>query len=199
MKQKVFLILCAFMGGIILSLTELASMFKSKEAPDFYFFGGMLIAGIIGIVGFFIAGAESFRTAFVSGVSAPQLLGGLVKIGTTSSQTLSMFLSIVSTDVCAQPNVDSVNVQIIVQNMKQVEVKTNDTLYIVKDSMKTRIPYQRDIIVTHDNISDTVKMNKVDETTITVSKNSAWSNLLRGLLAQQQISKANNFNITVKE
>jgi hypothetical protein len=200
MKQKVFLISCAFVGGIILPLTELSSMFKTKELPDLYFFGGMLVAGVIGIVGFFIAGAESFRTAFVSGVSAPQLLGGLVKIGSTSAQTLSMFLSIVSTDVYAQQPVDSVSVNVFVKNLEQVEIKANDTLYIINDSLKTKIPYQKTIVISHNNVHDTVRLNNVDSSDITVSKNTTnWENLLRGLFARQQDSKSNDFNVSVKE
>jgi len=105
------LLLAAFGGGIVLQLAELASMFKLHQSADFYFFGGMLVAGVMGVGGLFLTGATSIRSAIAAGVSAPQLLGGVIKaVPTTALMIQSAF-----TPIYAQPvqPMDSVTVMVI--------------------------------------------------------------------------------------
>lgn len=181
-KQKVQLLCCAFAGGIILSLTELTSMFKSKELPDIYFLCGMLLAGVFGIIGFFIAGATNFRTAFVSGVSAPQLIGGLVKLGTTGVQAVSC---IIIPSVYA--STDSIDVQVISENTGQIEMITKDSVYQIQDSIDIRIPYQDSLRFVGKKLDESVELQQADATKITLKKTEEGiGNFLRGMLGQKQ-------------
>jgi hypothetical protein len=181
-KQKILLLTCAFSGGIVLSLTELASMLKSKEIPDFFFLGGMLIAGIFGVIGFFISGATNFRTAFVSGVSAPQLLGGLVKLGAAGVQTVSCILV-----TSAYANPDSIDVKVICEDFKTIQMITEDTVYQFQDSINIRIPYQESLRFVGKNLDQTVELQEADATEITLRKTEAGlGSFLRGMLGQKQ-------------
>jgi hypothetical protein len=184
-KEKVLLILCAFGGGIILSLTELTNMLKMKEIPDLFFFGGLLIAGIFGVIGFFIAGASSFRTAFVSGVSAPQLLSGLVKLGTVGVQTVSCILVPMT-----YANPRTIDVKVILKQVDQVEMRTNDSTYLIQDSIDIRIPYQDTLIFVGEDVNEIVELEKADATRIIITnKKTGWQSLLRGMFAQKQKDK----------
>ena len=78
----------AFFGGTLLSLVELADLIKHDPSDiNIYFFAGTILAGIFGIIGFLIGGNDKFdrKASFMIGISAPQLIGGVIKGGTTSS------------------------------------------------------------------------------------------------------------------
>lgn len=134
------MLIAAFCGGICLSLAELMGMLKAKEAIDLYFFGGMIVAGILGIGGYFIAGPANVRSAVAAGISAPQLLAGFLKAVPVATQALALTVA----TAVAQPPVthDSVSVTVVV-------VGTQDTLrlvgqdgkvHLVADTTQLRIP-----------------------------------------------------------
>ncbi|MDD5649629.1 MAG: hypothetical protein PHF86_04315 [Candidatus Nanoarchaeia archaeon] len=181
-KIKIQLVSCAFAGGIVLSLTELANMLKAKETPDVYFLCGMLLAGVFGVIGFFISGATNFRTAFVSGVSAPQLLGGLVKLGTAGAQAVSCILMLT-----VYADTDSIDVKVVVNNVKQVEMFTEDSTYQIQDSIDIRIPYQDALRFVGKNFNENVELQEADATRITLKKTEeGFGSFLRGMFGQKQ-------------
>ena len=79
-------LLASFCGGMLLSALELFHMFTRKEAPDIYFFGGMIMAGIIGMAGPFLSRVSDIGGALTSGIAAPQLLGSIGKAATGVAQ-----------------------------------------------------------------------------------------------------------------
>jgi len=193
MKLNYQLILSAFIGGIVLSLIELTNMFKQKESPDIFFFGGLLIAGIIGIVGYFMTGANDVRTAFVSGVSAPQLLGGIVKIGSAGAQAVSLLFAPMNA-YAQTPTVDTVNVLVLSQ-FNNVKIKTNDTVFVVNDSNKIKMKYQDSITIFVDNIPKKVELQKTSNTITIKKSNSNFSKFFRGMIAQKSIESDNSITI----
>jgi len=94
MKYKPWHFFCiAFAGGTTMSIVEIGNMFASKETPDFYFIGGMIVAGLMGIGGYFISQASNLRSAYMSGISAPQLFNGGLKAYVAGSQLVVSLLT----------------------------------------------------------------------------------------------------------
>jgi hypothetical protein len=183
MKIDIKLLVSAFAGGIALSIIELANMFKQKEIPDMYFFGGLVIAGIIGIAGYFLTGAKDIKTAFASGVSAPQLFGGFIKVGSVGAQAVSLLFC---SDVYAEtPKIDSVSIVVITQ-VDNIKIKTNDSIFIVNDSSKIRFKYQDYIIVNMKKIAVPQEKNSIMKIKATES---ITDKLFRGITAQKSNSK----------
>jgi len=158
-------ILSAFAGGAVLSIMELADMFQKKEVPDLFFFGGMVIAGIIGIIGYIISKAASSSVhstvnAFMSGIAAPQFLGGLVKVGaTTTTAVAMMFLPI----AYAAPAKDSIKVVAVVQGIDSAEIHVKGKTYKISDITKLVIPKQDSITITGKGFSEKIAMPKKKE------------------------------------
>ena len=66
------LIFFAFIGGIVLSLLELANILASRQNIfDLYFWGGAFVAGLIGIVGLFVSQTKDIGGAISAGIMAP--------------------------------------------------------------------------------------------------------------------------------
>jgi hypothetical protein len=199
MIKKWQLITSSFSGGIALSLMELYQMFNNKEPADLFFFGGMLIAGLIGIIGYVLASAENTRSAFLAGVSAPQLLGGIVKAGSKGIQTISLILC---TSVYAQPN-DSTYVIVNLNGVNKSEIYFNDTLFIAdSQNNKLRVKYQDSIIVKAGSESKVISLNK-DTTFISIKSETTQvqtktSRLFRGIIAQKVFEREKN-NIIKKD
>jgi hypothetical protein len=174
------LIAAAFVGGVILSLVELYTMMQHKEKADLFFFGGMLIAGIFGTIGYFLTNAENIRSAIMNGVGAPQLLGGLAKAAsaTTGVKVSSLFpyptkvivtllFPFISNTYAATPTrnvqkIDSVNVIISVEGIQNVSIQAKDSTYIISGLAKLTIPKQDSLIVYGNDIQkQTVILFKV--------------------------------------
>lgn len=84
------LLLCAFLGGMSMSLLELANMFAEHDnVLDPFFYGGMLIAGLIGVFGLLLSQAKDIGGAITAGIAAPQVLGGLTKVAPTVAVLLT--------------------------------------------------------------------------------------------------------------
>jgi hypothetical protein len=83
------LIISAFLGGIVLSLLEMMNAcFNHKNIFDLYFFGGMFFAGILGIFGLLVSQTRDIGGAVTAGIAAPQLIGGMAKVGGIVQTTL---------------------------------------------------------------------------------------------------------------
>lgn len=90
----------AFLGGTCLSFVELADLIKHNPGDiNLYFFIGMFIAGIFGIFGFIIGGNDKFdrKASFMVGMSAPQIIGGVIKGGTIATVKTTAFFSLLVT------------------------------------------------------------------------------------------------------
>jgi len=84
-RKHFHLYLMAFLGGTCLQWIQLADMLKTTpENINVYFFCAMIVAGILGIFAFIVGGNEHYTKSgcFLIGMSAPQLLGGVIKTGT---------------------------------------------------------------------------------------------------------------------
>lgn len=189
MKIPWQLVLAAFCGGICLPISELMKMLSNKEVADVFFFGGMALAGVIGIAGFFATGATNARTAFVAGVSAPQILAGIAKVVPAGAKAISAI--ILGSMVYAQPPVvvpkDSANVLIIMEGKDSLQVKSDKKTYTVGDSTRLVLKAMDTVVVggfmvepaafVPDSGKQTVKLS--------VKATSSKSNFMRGLFAQQ--------------
>lgn len=185
------LLLAAFCGGMCLSLSELMGMIAKKEMVDMFFLMGMVLAGVIGIGGFFAVGASSIRTAFVAGVSAPQILGGIAKAAPTAAKALSMLLA--GSIAYAQPPqvVDSAKVTVVIEGYSDsLQVKCGDKVYTVGDSSKVVLPARATAIVSGFMIqpSSFVLDTGAQTLKLSVRSMSSKANFMRGLFAQQQSS-----------
>lgn len=181
------LIFFAFVGGIVLPLLELSHMLASREnALDPYFWAGMLVAGIIGIIGLFFSQTKDIGGAIATGMCAPQLLSGITKVGPTVT---SLLIGSFTTPVYAQPiTQDSIHVLVIVEDSnKVIEVVSQEQLFLVKDTIHLKIPAQDTLLVSGSDL-DTITLNKFDSTkdyTIKVNiveeKQVSQNNFLRGI------------------
>ena len=190
------LLLAAFFGGICLSLSELMQMLTAHEGLDLYFFGGMFVAGLMGIGAFILAGADKIKTAFTSGVAAPQLLGGLVKAGTAGVKAASVFA--IST-VYAQ-GVDSTKVNIQLNGVEQeVMLQSLDgrQSYPVSDSCVIVVPNQDSMVIVGVGfVPQKVKVNYGNDTQLKISIEPSKNGFVRGLFAQQfKESKLEKFRV----
>ena len=96
------LLLGGFVGGIVISLLELATTLKAGDfhLVTVFFFIGCFISGIIGVIGSLMISPNDFRNAVSAGVAAPSLLGGMLQSGVATTTTAFM-LNVVSPPVFA--------------------------------------------------------------------------------------------------
>jgi hypothetical protein len=201
--------LSAFAGGAVLSIMELAAMFQKKEVPDMFFFGGMAIAGIMGIIGYVISKAASKSdhstvNAFMSGIAAPQFLGGLVKIGSTTATAVSMMFF--PSAYAGTTHKDSVNVVAIVQGLDSAELQVKGKTYKILDVTKLVIQKQDSITIIGNGFSKKIAMPKKKEfilkiemkdqaVTVTETQKEQkvfqgkYMNMMRGMFAQKYEQK----------
>jgi len=80
----------AFLGGTCLSLVELADLIKHNPHDiNIYFFAGLILAGIFGCFALILAGNDKVdrKISFMIGMSAPQIIGGVIKGGSIAKST----------------------------------------------------------------------------------------------------------------
>jgi hypothetical protein len=162
-------VLSAFAGGAVLSIMELAAMFQHKEVPDKFFFGGMLIAGLIGVIGYVLSKAvsksdHSTVNAFMSGIAAPQFLGGLVKVGSTTATAVTMLFM----PAAYATTRDSVKVVAVVQGVDSAELTVKGKTYKLSDVTKLVIQRQDSITVTGNGFSERIAVPKKKEVVLKI-------------------------------
>ena len=209
-------LLAAFCGGMALSVLELLNILtQHPQNLNIYFFAGMIVAGCIGLgVSFFLKGDTSKDSAFFTGIAAPQLLGAIVKTGSTATQVAFFsqlsFLPMAyagTTDVVIE---DSTTIEITVKGTTQpVTVQNVHTKkeYVIEPNEPTKIPYSdslkitskstqnKDINVNKKYIIDNTK--KLDVVVITKQRTKGF---FQGIFAQQHTAHGNfTSKITVNE
>jgi len=159
------LIIAAFCGGTVVSLLELMNMFASHDNVfDPYFWGGMITAGIIGVLGLFISQAKDIGGAITSGIAAPQLLGGMVKAVPVMVSILSMHAAPIYAD-----NTDSIKVTTIIEGTyKILEIKSLNTNkgLLLRDTMIIKLPTEDSLEIIGDQyqgIKFSIRKDTVDK------------------------------------
>lgn len=137
------LILCAFLGGTAMSLLELMNMFVEREnVLDPYFYGGMLIAGLIGIFGLLLSQAKDIGGAITAGIAAPQVLGGLTKVAPTVAALLTAPIGTAyAEDIFQMP--DSLEITtIVVGEHRLIEIKPLNSRkgLLLRDTTYIKVP-----------------------------------------------------------
>lgn len=188
------LIFAAFGGGMVLSLLELMNMARAHEnVADPYFYLGMFIAGILGIVGLLVSRSKDLGGAVTAGISAPQILAGIAKAGAV---TQTVFFSIVAPPVYAQEPVvtDTVTVTIIAETDRPISVRpeTSKGGYFLTDTLQVKVPRNQTLIfsggdvgsssIGFDGTRDSVM---VRAKVITHVQKQQKKNIWRGMFAQQ--------------
>jgi len=127
-------IIGGFIGGSVMSLFELLNIISVKDPIDIYFFIGMVVAGIIGIIGTVISSAKDIKSAITAGIAAPTLLGGAIK---SAPIVTSACISLMGSPVYA----DSSNIYDCLKNDSSstfiYKVK-EDSLYIKEEPTKVK-------------------------------------------------------------
>jgi len=206
MKQtkKIDVLLAAFCGGMALSVLELLNVItQHPQDLNIYFFAGMAIAGFVGLgVSFFLKGDTSKDSAFFTGIAAPQLLGAVVKTGSTVTQVafysqLSFFPMAYAgtTDVVIE---DSTTIEITVKGTTQsVTIQNIYTKeeYTIKPNVPTKIPYSDSLKIRSNSAQNKdVSVNKkyiVDNTKkldVVVIPKQRTNSVFHGLFAQQYVA-----------
>lgn len=188
MKSMWQLIVAAFCGGMCLPLSELMGMISHKEAVDLFFFAGMLIAGVIGVGGFFAAGAANTRSAFVAGVSAPQLLGGLAKAVPAGAKALSFVLAGQIAFAQVPQAGDSVKVLLTVEGVDSVRVRVGSKSVMIGDTARLTLRVGDSVVVGGFPLRSAAFVSHLNMKSVKVrvqASNSSKDNFLRGLFAQQ--------------
>lgn len=201
LPKKIGLFAAAFSGGTALSWLELMNMFFHRPQDlNVYFFGGMFIAGLIGFgVSVIIAGDTNIRSAFLTGVAAPQILGGIIKTGTIVTSVAFIFQLSFIPQAYAKDNesiiTDSTKIEINLKSAQDpVTIRDIHTKkeYRVLPGEQIIIPYSDSLeIESYGAKTQKVKIDKdyiVDSKKrldiIVISKQRTKS-LFRGLFAQQ--------------
>jgi len=196
MKIPWQLVISAFCGGICLSLSELMGMLSHKEAVDIYFFAGMLVAGLIGIGGFFAVGASGVRSAFAAGVSAPQIIGGLAKAVPAGAKALSTML-IVSQPLYAQTvahhdslKVDSARVIVVLDGLDSLQVRAGNTIHVVGNGTVLKLPKNDTVTVSGEDIqSQKTVVGTAKNQVLRIGTEQPKANFFRGVFAQKTAAK----------
>lgn len=206
------LFIAAFFGGTALTWLELMNIFfHHPEDLNIYFFGGMFVAGVIGLgVSRIIAGDTNIRSAFLTGVAAPQILGGIIKTGTVVSTNIAF--SLLPLIYAGPPPVleDSTKIEITVKGTNElvtIQDMNTDQEYIITPNQPIKIPYSdsleikshnaegKKINITKDYIVDNTK--KLD---VIIIPKYRTRGIFRGLFAQQYTAHESlTKKITVKE
>lgn len=191
-----------------MSLLELLNMLSTKEGMgDIYFYSGMVVAGVIGIIGLFVSQAKDIGGAITSGIAAPQLLGGLAKSATNIGSQTAAFGKTAEIVLCflmapfggdayaATP--DSVTIKTVVKSQHALEVKTNGRSQYVKDTTDIKVAADDTLNIEGQKVSVadyTVDKNKGAMMVTIEKKNrvvvSKKGQLLRGLFGHQEVYPA---------
>lgn len=138
------IIICAFLGGIVVPLLELMNMFVSREnVLDPYFYGGMLIAGVIGIIGLLVSQVKDIGGAIAAGIAAPQVLGSLTKVGPTVVALLTAPIGTAYAQGDTIPVLDSLEITTIVEGTyKVLEIKPLNSRrgILLRDTTVVKVP-----------------------------------------------------------
>jgi len=149
------LFIWAMLGGSILSWIELAT---NPEGANRYTFLGILSASIIGLVAHFIFdnGHTTKRSAFTTGVAAPNLIGGMVNAGSNIAVSFSLgFFAVYANDSIPLMKPDTAGIEIVVEGTdRDAEVKNTETgeVYIIDSNSPQKIPYAQKLEVKIDGI-----------------------------------------------
>jgi hypothetical protein len=141
-KEKAIIALSGFFGGIGPSLAELVSMTKSNSLPEFTFYIGAFVLGIMGMAIAIIARETVPWKAFTQGLGAPALLSSATTIATSTAFLLptiptayaSPLNTITMVNIISQaPRNDSVS--IIIEGKLYKKVVPGSPVIIQKDDL----------------------------------------------------------------
>jgi len=152
------LIFFAAVGGTVLPLLELANMLASRQNIfDPFFWGGAVVAVIIGVIALFVTQTRDIGGAISAGMMAPQLLNGIVSIAPVAGAFL---LELVATPVYAQIDMvqmekDSIGIMVVVESKNHVlELNAEQKTNFVKDTMHLKIHKDGKLSISGKNIDN---------------------------------------------
>lgn len=195
--KVVWIILSAFFGGTTLSLLDLAS---NPTGISFHFMIGAVAAGLVGIGGYIVAGNTHPRSAFVSGIAGPNIIGGLLKAGTTVVEYMLpiAIVPIVLAGDMPEANNNTNRIELNIEGTNN-KVKVTDIhtgkVYLIDSNNPITIPFSDLLEVEIDNVGTqiiTVDNDYIVDSTkrlnvIVLKKQRTWD-FLRGFLPLQQES-----------
>jgi len=142
--KRLPLYMWAGFGGSILSWLELTT---NPDDVNWCFFVGLLSAFIVGIVAhnLFDNGNATKRSAFMTGVAAPNLIGGMINAGSNVVVAFSFgFFSVYADTTTIALPTDTAKIEITVEGTdRDAKVKNKKTgeVYIVDANSPAQIPY----------------------------------------------------------
>ncbi len=153
------LILFAFIGGIIISLLELTHMLANRENVfDPFFWGGAIVAGLIGVIGLLLSQTKDIGGAITAGMAAPQLLSGITNVAPAA---MTFIFNSIVTPVYAQDDVqmlqqpDSIEIVVIVEGTNKIlELNSGPNQSFVKDTAHLKIQKDEKFSISGDNMED---------------------------------------------
>jgi hypothetical protein len=130
MKSKIGIALAGFMGGIGPSMAEFVSLTKQQAMPQFSFFIGAFVMGIMGLAVALIAKETIPWKAFTQGMGAPALFSS----ATTAVTSVAFLVSPISI-AYAQQNITQDSIVVFVDEtiMKKAQ---GDTISLEKNGVK---------------------------------------------------------------
>jgi hypothetical protein len=135
MKDRILIALAGFMGGIGPSLAELASLAKDNKLPEFSFFVGAVIIGIMGMSVALIAKETVPWKAFTQGMGAPTLFSSATTAVTSAVASGAFMFSPVST-AYAEPYIENV----VLDSTEKVKLQDSVIIMIEKELYKKSLP-----------------------------------------------------------
>lgn len=198
MKDKILIALAGFMGGIGPSLAELASLAKDNKLPEFSFFVGAVIIGIMGMSVALIAKETVPWKAFTQGMGAPTLFSSATTAVTSVVASGAFMISPVST-VYADTLIERV---VVADSSKESTIVRDSVIIMIeKELYKKSLPGST-IVIEKDDFkaayvvpdTDTVRL-KLD-----VYNPAIRRALFQGLLPMQDnLTKQFEAKLVVKE
>jgi hypothetical protein len=135
MKDRIFIALAGFMGGIGPSLAELASLAKDNKLPAFSFFVGAVVIGIMGMSVALIAKETVPWKAFTQGMGAPTLFSSATTAVTSVVASGAFMFSPVATVYA-----DSLTERAITDSSATMGVRDSVIIMIEKELYKKCSP-----------------------------------------------------------
>jgi hypothetical protein len=196
MKDRIFIALAGFMGGIGPSLAELASLAKDNKLPAFSFFVGAVVIGIMGMSVALIAKETVPWKAFTQGMGAPTLFSSATTAVTSVVASGAFMFSPVATVYA-----DSITESAIIDSSSTKMVRDSVIIMIEKELYKKSLPGST-IVIEKDNFKAAYKVPDTDTVRLElgVYNPAIRRALFQGLLPMQDnLTKQFEAKLMVKE
>lgn len=203
MKEKIGVALAGFIGGIGPSMAEFVSLTKSEGIPNFPFFMGAIVMGIMGLSIALIARETIPWKAFTQGMGAPTLLSSTATAVTSVAFFIAPTPTVYADSHVDQPVIEKILVTDTTDKSDSLDSKivSDSVLLIIDGEYKKAVPGSI-IVIQRDELEGAYKVPDKDTVNLNVKVHdpSFRRSLVQGLLPMQNaLTKKFEKKLIIKE